>query len=445
MFLNKELIINIFLSFFFTILATFISNSLAEIKFDLYRNWGADSDLYWNLSTKLLNDFSFQSCNGNLCNFHLAKLPFYPFMLSIFRLFTDSTVAMFLINIVSLFVFLLSLSTLADYLFNKQLIKIFFIFAISISPIFIKALHSYDTDLLSTALIALFSVLIIIVQKNKSALLRFILFASIIFICLTRSNLFIYPLFFLIYLILDNFFKKKIKTVNIISILLIFITIFTWSYRNYLHSNKLTYTSFTGQGLHLHYAYYNLENTDDFMKSVGIDHLSKQKNISLEEAIILRDELLQKRFFYYVKNNVINSIYTALYGIYNLVDKSYYPFYNIIFAKLYNENFLYENAKNSQIDIDQLSENEQLILKIFKKIGIFFQEIFTLIFFSSFIFILFKKKFFHEYLGAIFIATIFFVIVTGITHGSMISDRGFLPVYFTFFLNLIILFKNDYR
>lgn len=436
-------------AFFIFILAGLsiaFSNFLAFDFYNLDRNWGADSATYWDLSTNIKNNLKFQSCiEGIECSYNLMRLPLYPLILTFFRLFNDHVSSMFIINILSLFLLSYSFNSIIRKLSNSTLFRYLAILFFLFSPIIIKSIHSYDTDLFAASLVALFTALLLKERYSvrKSFIIRTFIIIDLVMICLTRTNLFIFPLFSILYLMIYDFLHKK-NFFMVVLFFVILITISSWSLRNYLHSGSFTYTTFTYQGLHLHYVYYNLDAGEELRERNDILVLAKSKNISNEEAQILSEKIYKKKLIEYLKtSNFYKNIFTGLKGVYSLLGRSYYPIYNIYFSKVYEKEFHYENTKHHQINIGNLSPSDKIKYKYFKLVFDFIDFIFVFIFCLLAIFIFIKTKF-NFSCQNIFIlyGSIAFIAITGLTHGLMISDRGLLPVYFTFLAMPLLLNKN---
>ena len=206
---------------------------LKELPFDL-------GNLLHNLYYK--NEYV-QKVNPFEINFHLARLPFYPFLLLVLaKINLNFYFIFFMKNILSFSVIFFSI-----YYFLKDLKKEFIYFIILL---IIYWYNPYNTHVLlalsfSDTLVSVFFPLIFLFVNSRNFYLNFFFGLFIFCLYLLKPSIWFFCLIFPFIILILNYvkFKKKYLITNLFSILFLLIAIFSWGLYGLNKSNYFPFGS----------------------------------------------------------------------------------------------------------------------------------------------------------------------------------------------------------
>ncbi len=197
-------------------------------------------DLLHNL---YYNNQYVQKVNPFEINFHLARLPFYPFLLLVIAKINLSIYFIFFIkNIISFSVIFFSL-----YYFLKDLNKDFFHFIILLA---IYWYNPYNTHVLlslsfADTMVSVFFPLIFLFINSKNLYLHILYGIFILFLYLLKPSIWFFCLIFPFINLIFNYlkFKKKYLITNLLAIFFLLIGIFSWGTYGLNKSNYFAFGS----------------------------------------------------------------------------------------------------------------------------------------------------------------------------------------------------------
>jgi len=412
------------------------------IQFNSFPNNHYGSDDYDQLANNIINFYEFIRIDThNNINYYfpvLDRVPLYSFVLGVFKLFFDSNKNFFLLNALLFIVSNLIFFKILNFFFSRNLCFVILII-FSSSPLVARAVNSADPQILSYFLLSFYVYFLITsIKEKKNSVINFFLvnFFSILLI-LTRHNylFFIIPSIFLLYI-----YKKKYLKF-FISFLIIFFTIFLWSFRNYSKANYFNFSSLTSQALYTEYVVWRIpveqkKFNDDFINNLRTNYLFKQ-NPELGKYYKLVDKFYYSEIQRYIKNYPDIFIINFFKGIYAMHGLSSYPTKYLILAKIYNIDYPQDDASIKAIlEKNQLNENflTKSIILIFSLLEIIF---------SLFLFLILTVQLIRKssninlrIVKFLSLSTLLYIIFSGIVSGIYYSERGLVPVFFIYYLIL---------
>lgn len=434
---------------FFLVIVSFISVFLANsIQFNSFPNNHYGSDDYDQLADNIINLYEFtriETHNGKNYYFPvLDRVPLYPFTLGIFKFFFNSNKSFFFLNILLFIIGNLGFYKILKFFFSHNLCFVILII-FSSSPLVARGLNSADPQILSYCLFAFYVYFLIIsIKEKKFSLINFflVIFFSLLLL-FTRHNylFFVIPSIFLLY-----FYKKEYLKL-FISFLIIFITIFLWSFRNYSRTNYFNFSSLTSQTLYTEYVVWRIpaeqkKFNDYFINDLRTNYLYKQ-NPELGKYYRLVDKFYYSEIQSYIKNYPDMFIINFFKGIYAMHGLSSYPTKYLILAKIYNFDYPQDNASiKGLLKKNQLNENflTKSIILIFSLLEIIF---------SLFLFLILTVQLISKssninlrIIKFLSLSTLLYIIFSGIISGIYYSERGLMPVFFIYYLLLYNFIKN---
>ena len=309
----------------------------------------------------------------------------------------------------------------------------------SSSPLVARGLNSADPQILSYCLFSFYVYFLIIsIKEKKFSLINFflVIFFSLLLL-LTRHNylFFVIPSIFFLYIYKKEYLKL------FISFLIIFFTIFLWSFRNYSKTNYFNFSSLTSQALYTEYVVWRIpaeqkKFNDNFINDLRSNYLYKQ-NPELGKYYRLVDKFYYSEIQRYIKNYPDMFIINFFKGIYAMHGLSSYPTKYLILAKIYNFDYPQDDASiKAFLKKNQLNENflTKSIILIFSLLEIIF---------SLFLFLILTVQLISKssninlrIIKFLSLSTLLYIIFSGIVSGIYYSERGLVPVFFIYYLIL---------
>ena len=425
------------------IILSFIAVLLSYfIQFNSFPNNHYGSDDYDQLADNIINFYEFiriETHNGKNYYFPvLDRVPLYSFTLGIFKFFFYSNKSFFFLNILLFILGNLVFYKILKFFFSRYLCFVILII-FSSSPLVARGLNSADPQILSYCLFSFYVYFLIIsIKEKKFSLINFflVIFFSLLLL-LTRHNylFFVIPSIFFLYIYKKEYLKL------FISFLIIFFTIFLWSFRNYSKTNYFNFSSLTSQALYTEYVVWRIpaeqkKFNDNFINDLRSNYLYKQ-NPELGKYYRLVDKFYYSEIQRYIKNYPDMFIINFFKGIYAMHGLSSYPTKYLILAKIYNFDYPQDDASiKAFLKKNQLNENflTKSIILIFSLLEIIF---------SLFLFLILTVQLISKssninlrIIKFLSLSTLLYIIFSGIVSGIYYSERGLVPVFFIYYLIL---------
>ena len=425
------------------IILSFIAVLLSYfIQFNSFPNNHYGSDDYDQLADNIINFYEFiriETHNGKNYYFPvLDRVPLYSFTLGIFKFFFYSNKSFFFLNILLFILGNLVFYKILKFFFSRYLCFVILII-FSSSPLVARGLNSADPQILSYCLFSFYVYFLIIsIKEKKFSLINFflVIFFSLLLL-LTRHNylFFVIPSIFFLYIYKKEYLKL------FISFLIIFFTIFLWSFRNYSKTNYFNFSSLTSQALYTEYVVWRIpaeqkKFNDYFINDLRTNYLYKQ-NPELGKYYRLVDKFYYSEIQSYIKNYPDMFIINFFKGIYAMHGLSSYPTKYLILAKIYNFDYPQDDASiKAFLKKNQLNENflTKSIILIFSLLEIIF---------SLFLFLILTVQLISKssninlrIIKFLSLSTLLYIIFSGIVSGIYYSERGLVPVFFIYYLIL---------
>ena len=425
------------------IILSFIAVLLSYfIQFNSFPNNHYGSDDYDQLADNIINLYEFtriETHNGKNYYFPvLDRVPLYSFTLGIFKFFFYSNKSFFFLNILLFILGNLVFYKILKFFFSRYLCFVILII-FSSSPLVARGLNSADPQILSYCLFSFYVYFLIIsIKEKKFSLINFflVIFFSLLLL-LTRHNylFFVIPSIFFLYIYKKEYLKL------FISFLIIFFTIFLWSFRNYSKTNYFNFSSLTSQALYTEYVVWRIpaeqkKFNDNFINDLRSNYLYKQ-NPELGKYYRLVDKFYYSEIQRYIKNYPDMFIINFFKGIYAMHGLSSYPTKYLILAKIYNFDYPQDDASiKAFLKKNQLNENflTKSIILIFSLLEIIF---------SLFLFLILTVQLISKssninlrIIKFLSLSTLLYIIFSGIVSGIYYSERGLVPVFFIYYLIL---------